>query len=112
MRSGALVAISAAIQPPIEQPTRSILVEAEPVQQFEIDVGDVVDAASSQSGRPDGRSPDATARSPGAVFASSHGRARAPSKPLPGYAAAAAARPAVFEQLKVDPGDGARRNRQ
>ena len=43
-RSGALVAISAAIQPPIEQPTRSTASSFKHVHQFEIEVGDIVDA--------------------------------------------------------------------
>ena len=43
-RSGALLAISAAIQPPIEQPMRSTLLEIQAVHQLQVDVGDVFHA--------------------------------------------------------------------
>ena len=44
MRSGDFAAISAAIHPPIEQPSDIDRVEVETIQQLEIDVGDIVDA--------------------------------------------------------------------
>ena len=44
IRSGTLVAISAAIQPPIEKPTMIDSRQTQAIHQFEIDVRDVVDA--------------------------------------------------------------------